>query len=164
MPSRTTGARSAIDDPLLTTFGRLIEASGRSERWMARELQAQCALPHTWFEVLLRLARSQEGQLTMSDLATQTTLTSGGITKLIDRMDAAGFVARVPCPQDRRVVFARVTDGGRAKLDEAVLHQQSNVRVLFASFSESELSLLDTFLDRLRAGPLAEAAGEGTQK
>lgn len=65
-------------------------------------------------------------------------------------MDAAGYVTRVPCPQDRRVTFARVSDVGRAKLDEAVLHQQTNVRLLFRDFSEAELAMLDTFLDRLR--------------
>ncbi|MER7607754.1 MarR family transcriptional regulator [Nocardioides sp. NPDC127503] len=153
MPPRTSDAASPIDDPLLTTFGRLIEASSRSERWMGRQLQAQCGLPHTWFEVLLRLARSDGGQLTMGDLATQTALTTGGITKLIDRMDAAGYVTRVPSPRDRRVTLAEVTKAGRVKLDEAVLHQQSNVNHLFRDFTQAEVALLDTLLDRLRMRP-----------
>ena len=39
----------------------------------------------------------------MSQLADQVALTSGGITRLLDRMTAAGLVQRVPCPTDRRV-------------------------------------------------------------
>ncbi|MET7511885.1 MarR family winged helix-turn-helix transcriptional regulator [Streptomyces sp. NPDC005480] len=101
--------------------------------------------------------------MTMGDLAAQTALTSGGITKLIDRMDEVGYVTRVPCPQDRRVAFARVTDAGRAKLDEAVLHQQANVRLLFRDFSGSELALLDTFLDRLREDAPGDAPHSVTQ-
>ncbi|MEU3980437.1 MarR family transcriptional regulator [Streptomyces sp. NPDC026672] len=160
MPSRRSDHSSPIHDPLLTTFGRLIEASNRSERWMARRLQDQCALPHPWFEVLLRLARSEGGRLTMGELAVQTTLTSGGITKLVDRLEAAGFVARVPCPKDRRVAFASITDDGRAKLDEAARYQRVNVRELFHDFTEDELTLFDGLMDRLRgAAPGAERGG-----
>ena len=79
-----------IDDRLITTFGRLLEASSRLEQWLGAALQAEVGLPHIWFEVLIRLARSAEGHLTMSALADQIALTTSGITRLIDRIQTAG--------------------------------------------------------------------------
>jgi DNA-binding MarR family transcriptional regulator len=146
---------SAADDALITTFGRLVEVEGRLERQLGADLEARCGLPHAWFEVLVRLARSENGQLTMGALAEQVTLTTGGVTRLVDRMDAAGFVERLPCPTDRRVAFAAITEAGRKKLTEASEVHGANLREVFAGFSSRELSLLDGLLDRLRAAPPA---------
>jgi DNA-binding MarR family transcriptional regulator len=146
---------SAADDALITTFGRLVEVEGRLERRLGADLEARCALPHAWFEVLVRLARSENGQLTMGALAEQVTLTTGGVTRLVDRMDAAGYVERLPCPTDRRVAFAAITETGRKKLAEASEVHAANLREVFSGFSSRELSLLDSLLDRLRAVPPA---------
>ena len=145
---------SADDDALITTFGRLVEVQGRLERRLGADLEAQCGLPHAWFEVLVRLARSENGQLTMGALAEQVTLTTGGITRLVDRMDAAGYVERLPCPTDRRVAFAAITKAGRKKLTEASEVHAANLREVFAGFSTRELTVLDRLLDRLRDTPL----------
>jgi MarR family transcriptional regulator, 2-MHQ and catechol-resistance regulon repressor len=146
---------SAADDALITTFGRLVEVEGRLERRLGADLEARCGLPHAWFEVLVRLARSENGQLTMGALAEQVTLTTGGVTRLVDRMDAAGYVERLPCPTDRRVAFAAITDTGRKKLAEASEVHSANLREVFSGFSSRELGLLDRLLDRLRAVPPA---------
>ena len=53
----------------------------------------------------------------MGSLAEDVSLTTGGVTRLVDRMEAAGYVERVPCSTDRRVSYAGLTDRGRAKLD-----------------------------------------------
>jgi len=142
---------SSRDDALITTFGRLVEVQSRLERRLGAELEARCNLPHAWFEVLVRLGRSEGGRLTMGTLAEQVSLTTGGVTRLVDRMDAAGYVQRVPCPTDRRVLYATVTDAGRAKLDEAATVVAANLRTVFAGFSAEERSTLDALLDRLRA-------------
>src|SRR5215510_3340894 len=69
------------------------------------------------FEVLLRLARSPEQQLRMTDLATQTMLTTSGITRVIDRLERDGLVARSACPTDRRGSNATITEAGTERLD-----------------------------------------------
>ncbi len=141
------------DDALITTFGRLVEVQGRLERRLGADLEARCGLPHAWFEVLVRLSRSDNGQLTMGALAEQVTLTTGGVTRLVDRMEAAGLVERLPCPTDRRVAYAALTDAGRAKLAEASKVHGANLRAVFEGFSDRELTVLDRLLDRLRAVP-----------
>src|SRR5687768_1723550 len=136
------------DDALITTFGRLVEVQGRLERRLGADLEARCGLPHAWFEVLVRLARSEDGRLTMGALAEQVTLTTGGVTRLIDRMGAAGYVERLPCPTDRRVAYAAITKAGRRKLSEASEVHGANLRETFAEFSDRELTVLDRLLDR----------------
>jgi MarR family 2-MHQ and catechol resistance regulon transcriptional repressor len=134
----------------MTTFGRLLEVQSRLERRLGADLEARCNLPHAWFEVLLRLGRSEDDRLTMGSLAEQISLTTGGVTRLIDRMQVAGYVQRVPCPTDRRVSYAALTAAGRAKLDEAARVHTANLRVVFAGFSDDDRSRLDALLDRLR--------------
>src|SRR5687767_2681993 len=68
------------------------------------------------FEVLLRLARSPGGALRMSDLAAQTSLTTSGITRLVDRLERGGLVQRVACPSDRRGLLAEITPAGQHRL------------------------------------------------
>ncbi|MFD4787591.1 MarR family winged helix-turn-helix transcriptional regulator [Streptomyces sp. NPDC058459] len=141
-----------IDDRLITTFGRLAEAYSRLERQLGAAMQAQTGLPHGWFEVLIRLARSEAGQLMMSVLADRVALTTSGITRLIDRMEAAGYVERRPCATDRRVSYAAITAPGREILDRAAVIHARNLRDAFASFDEDDLTVLDGLLDRLREG------------
>ena len=141
---------SSSDDALITTFGRLVEVQSRLERRLGADLEARVGLPHAWFEVLVRLSRSEHGQLTMGALAEQVTLTTGGVTRLVDRMEAAGLVERVPCRTDRRVSYAGITAAGRAKFQEAAEVHAANLRTVFDGFSAKELTTLDALLDRLR--------------
>jgi MarR family 2-MHQ and catechol resistance regulon transcriptional repressor len=72
------------------------------------------------FEVCLRLARSPEGLLRMSDLAAQTTLTTSGVTRVVDRLLERGLVCRRSCSTDRRTTYAVITDKGRDLLGEVL--------------------------------------------
>ncbi len=141
---------SSSDDALITTFGRLVEVQSRLERRLGADLEARVGLSHAWFEVLVRLSRSEEGQLTMGALAEQVTLTTGGVTRLVDRMEAARLVERLPCRTDRRVSYAGITEAGRAKFEEAAEVHAANLRTVFDGFSAKDMTTLDTLLDRLR--------------
>lgn len=78
------------------------------------ELQAEQGLPLTWFDVLVHLIDAPEGRMRMNDLARDVLLSKSGITRLVDRMEAAGLLTRGTCRTDRRVVYAVVTSRGRA--------------------------------------------------
>src|SRR5262245_14641148 len=68
------------------------------------------------FEVLLRLARSNGGELRMTDLASQTGLSTSGVTRVVDRLERDGFAERRACATDRRGAFAVITKTGSGKL------------------------------------------------
>jgi MarR family transcriptional regulator, 2-MHQ and catechol-resistance regulon repressor len=143
------------DDRLVTTFGRLLEAHSLLTRRTGRSLERECGIPHAWLEVLLRISRAEGGQVSMGSLAQQVALTSGGITKMLDRMIDAGLVRRVPCPTDRRVLFATLTPKGQATLDQALVVHAADLRDAFAGFTARDLDALDRLLDRLRGYPPA---------
>jgi DNA-binding MarR family transcriptional regulator len=83
------------------------------------ELRAEAGLPLTWFDVLVHLSDAPDGSLRMHDLASHVLLSKSGLTRLVDRMEAAGVVERAPCPRDRRVVYARLTARGRDAFQRA---------------------------------------------
>ena len=101
-------------------MGLLTEANARLQRVHGAELERDCGLSLAWLEVLVRIRRSPEGRLTMSAVADQTVYTSGGTTRLVDRIEEAGLVRRVHCPTDRRTTFVELTDDGRTRLDAAM--------------------------------------------
>ena len=139
-------------DPLVSTFGRLIEATHALTHRLAPDFEA-VGLDLTWFEVLLRLSRSEGGFLSMGELSRQIALTSGGVTRLVDRMSAAGLVERQPCASDRRVLYAVLTDQGRAALEPALAAHERTLATLFDGWSAHDLTTLDSLLDRLRETP-----------
>ena len=134
-----------LDDPVITTFGRLVEATHGLERRFGAEVAESVDIPFTWFEVLLRLSR-----LSMGELSRQLALTSGGVTRVIDRMTDAGLVDRLAGTDDRRVQYAVVTRRGQALMRRAVVQHVASLHDVFAGFSLTELRTLDSLLDRLR--------------
>ncbi|MEU5877754.1 MarR family transcriptional regulator [Spirillospora sp. NPDC047279] len=106
-------------DPVVHEFGALLGATAALERIAGRELERRCGIKHATFEVLLHLDRAGADQLTMGELAERLILTSGGMTRLVDRLETAGLVSRHQAPGDRRRQLVALTEAGRDKLAEA---------------------------------------------
>jgi DNA-binding MarR family transcriptional regulator len=107
------------------------------------ELEREHGLPLTSYEVLLHLADSDEGSLRMGELAERLFLSRSGLTRLIDRLEKAGLVKREVCDSDRRGYFARLTDEGRQRFDEARPTHLRGVREHFLSkLNSSDLDAL----------------------
>lgn len=150
------GRSGTADDERITLMGLLLESHAKLTRVLGAELEAACGLPLTWYDVMIRLGRSPEGHLTMSRLATEVSLTSGGITRLVDRMVAAGYVERSGCPTDRRSVYVELTPDGTSKLEEATVeHLHGLDRHLLAPLDHADREALATALRKLRgSGPV----------
>jgi DNA-binding MarR family transcriptional regulator len=108
-------------DEKVALFGLLFETNARMSREIGIELESQCQLPLAWFDVLLQLRQSDTGRLKMSQIANAIVHSTGGTTRLIDRLEGSGFVRREHCASDRRAIWVAITDEGGAKLDEALL-------------------------------------------
>ncbi|WP_433372633.1 MarR family winged helix-turn-helix transcriptional regulator [Actinoplanes sp. CA-142083] len=105
-----------LDDPRFTAVGLFAEAyTGLTARFATHFEEHR--LSAVEFEVLMRLARSPGRRLRMTDLAGQTSLSTSGVTRVVDRMDRDGLVRREACPSDRRSSYAVITDAGRERLD-----------------------------------------------
>ncbi|MFI7545549.1 MarR family winged helix-turn-helix transcriptional regulator [Actinoplanes sp. NPDC049599] len=106
-----------FDDPRFTAIGLLSEAYTGLHSRFAAQLEQHRVSP-VEFEVLMRLARSPQNRLRMTDLAGQTSLSTSGVTRVVDRMDRGGLIRREACPSDRRSSYAVITEAGLARLDE----------------------------------------------
>jgi DNA-binding MarR family transcriptional regulator len=83
-------------------------------------LRERHGLPLSFFESLYFLSRAPEGRLRIGDLAGALRVTVGGTSKLVDRIGAAGLIARAPDPDDRRAARVTLTPEGERKLEAAV--------------------------------------------
>ena len=83
------------------------------------ELQRTHDLPLSSYEVLLYLADAGDGRLRMGELAERLLLSRSGLTRLVDRLERRGLVARERCEEDARGLFARITPQGRELFQSA---------------------------------------------
>src|SRR5262245_26500110 len=107
---------------------------------------------------ILRILRGEGKPLPILEIASRTITVVPGITGLIDRLEQAGFVNRMRCEKDRRVIYVALTDQGTkslAALDGplAELH-----RKLLGHLSQAEVKELIRLLEKVRA-PLTREDG-----
>jgi len=75
---------------------------------------AKAGLPELgWYDVLWALERAPAARRRMHELAAQTVITRSNLTRLVDRLEAAGLVVRARDAEDRRGAFAVLTPAGR---------------------------------------------------
>ena len=142
------------DDERIHTFGLLVEAHARMTRLLDAELQESDGISLQTYEVLLRLGRSPDGRMTMTELADAVSLTTGGVTRLADRLAEDGLVERLACPTDRRVVHLGLTSKGRKVLTTASRHHLAALdEHLVARVDDDDLPAVRRFLDTLRRDP-----------
>ena len=113
---------------LITQWGLVVEGFTASMRAMDHDTQSRHDLPAAWFEVLLRLRRTPGATLPTTQLAADVSFSSGGFTKLADRLEGHGLVARQACPTDRRVTWITLTDEGAAVIDAAIVSHEAFLR------------------------------------
>ena len=100
------------DRDLVSWWGHVIEGFHRTHAEVARPVEQRFGLAAAPAEVILRLGRTPMHRLPMSRIATETALSSGGFTKLADRLIAIGLVRRVRHETDRRVIHLELTAHG----------------------------------------------------
>jgi DNA-binding MarR family transcriptional regulator len=117
---------------------------------LEREIMKDQHLPLNWFDVLAWLDHAPDGRLRMQVLAKSIYLSSSGLTRLLNRMAAAGLVERQNCPDDRRGWYAIITDKGRATYKRAFPQHTQEVEKQFLSrFNDDEIEVLSDLLSRL---------------
>jgi DNA-binding MarR family transcriptional regulator len=148
---------SAQASVALDAWARLLHAHASTTRALSGSLLAEHGLTLNDYEALLRLSRADDGRMRRVDLADELLLTASGVTRLLDGLEAAGYVERAACATDRRVVYAVITGAGREKLDGASESHLAEIRALFDErFSREELARLADLLGRLPGAENAE--------
>ena len=147
----SVGDTGVDDRELVTWWGLVVEAYARTTRLVQVGPVQGVDVPGPWFEVLLRLLRTPGQRLTMTQLARDVTLTSGGFTKLADRMVAAELIERQPSPEDRRVTYVALTAEGLRIGEEAQRRHVASLREHFlAPLGEDRAGALAELMRTLR--------------
>jgi DNA-binding MarR family transcriptional regulator len=148
VPSMVTTPR--IDPHRMGAWRAFLTAHARVVERLAAELEEQEGLPLAWYDVLVHLHEADDHRLRMQELAARVLLSKSGLTRLVDRMEAAGLVERIPCPDDRRGTFAALTAAGVERLRETAPTHVEGVRRHFTDLvRDDEAELLREVLERV---------------
>src|SRR5438132_870885 len=105
---------------------------------------------------ILRILRGEGKPLPILEIASRTIAVVPGITGLIDRLEQAGFVNRLRCDKDRRIIYVALTDetlATLANLDKPLDELHGKV---LGHLSQTELSPLNTLRENARAACTGE--------
>jgi DNA-binding MarR family transcriptional regulator len=88
-------------------------------------------------------------ELTAGEIGESTMVTSGAVTKRVDRLERAGLVARRAADIDARGRLISLTDRGREVIDDAVAEHTRHESRLIAGLTTAERDTLITLLRKL---------------
>ena len=134
---------------------RFLRSYAALTRELSSRLEAAHGLSLRDYDVLVQLHEAPDRRLRRIDLARTVILSPSGVTRLLEGLERAGWVAKHHCDSDARVTYAVLTDTGATKFEEARATHVTDVEELFTShFSDGEHEQLAELLGRL---PLADA-------
>src|SRR5262249_46393439 len=112
--------RPDLDPAPMTVIGRITRLSSLLEHALDRSF-SRYGLASCDFDVLATRRRSGAAyRRTPTELGRSTMVTTGGMTKRLDRLETSGLIRREPDPRDRRGKLIVLTDEGLELIDRAV--------------------------------------------
>ncbi len=116
-----------------------------------RDLANTDTVSLAWYDVLVALANAPERRLRLNDLADRVVLSRSGLSRLLDRIEKAGLIAREPTPEDRRGLYAVLTpEGERAMRDTWPAYAEGIARHFATYLDDEEKRILATALRKVR--------------
>src|SRR3954449_4237427 len=97
-------------DAVTKAWARLIRAREIVVAAVERDLKAAGLPPLGWYDVLLELARAPDARLRPFEIEKETLLAQYNLSRLVDRLEKEGLIAREPCDHDGRGQWVAITD------------------------------------------------------
>lgn len=142
--------RTGLTPVELTAWRTFLRAHSQVTRRLEHDLLVEHDLPLASYDVLVQLSEAPDRRLRMTELAERVLLSRSGLTRLVDRLERDGLVARQSCPSDARGTLAVLTDAGRERLAAAwPTHLRGVVDNVVGRLTPEELELLGALLGRL---------------
>ncbi len=148
---------SSCTAPHLEAWRAVVTSHASVTDRVQRALTAADLPPLSWFEILSAVSRSPDGPPRMSELAEWLTLSRGGITKLVDRLQEAGYLERISCSSDRRSLHAQLTTAGERMLEEMRLVYETEVERHLATLTAQESELITASLQKVTGSTCEKA-------
>lgn len=106
-------------DPVVSTWRAIAGCHAAASAALEHELGRKHGLGVSEFEVLDRLAESEQHKFRAQELADAVHLSQSALSRLIDRLERHGLVERSLCHLDRRGIYVVLTEAGRQRHAEA---------------------------------------------
>lgn len=120
-------------------------------RELDRQMSADAGINMPDYEILALLSDAPAQRLRMSELADQTVTTRSGVTRAVKRLTDAGWVRQAKCDEDKRGLFAELTEAGLEKLRAAAPGHVNAVRTnVFDLLSPREVELFSHSYAQIR--------------
>jgi DNA-binding MarR family transcriptional regulator len=146
-PTRAPAAKPdsrQLDELEFSAWRGLLFAYRNMTAAIDERLEREHDLSLSSYEVLLLLSKAEDNALRMGVLADELLISRSGLTRLVDRMVARGLLERHTCDLDRRGTYARLTEAGRKKFEQARPTNLAAIR--------------EQFVDKLEDGDLEDLA------
>ena len=161
MPEEQPGPPPA---ELVAEWGQAVDRIQAIQHLIRADI-ARSGVPAQWFAVLQLLFEAEDGRLPMSMIARKLAMTSGGFTKLADRMAREGLIDRRSASADRRVVYATLTDRGRERAETAARAYGEAVHShVLRALDVADLHALADIARRLDAEPPSADESAGAEE
>jgi DNA-binding MarR family transcriptional regulator len=122
-------------------------------RWVVEALKPSGLTP-SQFNVLRILRGARPEPLSSRVICERMVHHDPDLTRLLDRLEAAGLIAKERCPTDRRVVHVRITQAGLDSVETASRAVSDRVRRGFGPLGEQRLNQLADLLERVRCAKI----------
>jgi len=134
----------------LHTWIRLVSVMELLPGTLDSQLQRDAELTHFEYFTLAMLSESPERKLRMTALSAATNSTLARLSHVIARLEKRGFVARMPCEEDRRATNASLTEHGWQKVVAAAPGHVERVRdSVIDVLDEADVADLDRIMGRI---------------
>ena len=144
------GDKRLLTESQMRAWRAFLGASTLVSVRLNHELDEAAAISMYEYEILVRLFESEAGRVRMSQLADQVSYSRSRLTHTVGRLERAGYVLRSSCPNDRRGVYAHLTQAGYEFLAQtAPIHLDGVRRHLINRFTPSELATLTELLEKI---------------
>ena len=112
-----SATRPRINEEQLAAWRAFLRAHSTMLRRIGRDLEEAGLPPLTWYDVLAALRDAPKQVLKQVELAERVLISNSGLSRLVDRIEDAGLVARSQCPGDRRSFHVTLTSAGSEMLE-----------------------------------------------
>ena len=145
-----------LDEDEQQTWRAFLGATRLVFEQLDRELQRDAGMPHTYYEILVRLSEAPERALRMSALADRSQSSRSRLSHAVSRLEENGWVERRSCEDDKRGQVAQLTDAGFAALAAAAPGHVEGVRThVFDPLTPEQVEQLRAICTALVEGVLA---------
>jgi DNA-binding MarR family transcriptional regulator len=147
-------AEASPSDAVVRAWVRLVRAQHTVLAAVEADLKAAGFPPLGWYDVLLELSRDKGHGLRPFELEGRLLLAQYNLSRLLDRLEAAGYLERRPCADDGRGHVVAITDVGRQLMKRMwPVYRSAITRHVGSKLREDEAARLGALLAKLIVSP-----------